>query len=366
MWHQVLSVGIVQAVAQIGPVTQSVRVAELDEPAPASHEPLRLVDRPMPEPTRDEVLIEVRACGVCRTDLQLVEGDLELHSHPIVPGHQIVGEVIAAGAASDWSIGSRVGVTWLAGACRRCAFCRSGRENLCHDARFTGWDRDGGFAEAVVADGRYVSPVPDGVGDVDVAPLLCGGVIGHRALRATGLTAGGRLGLYGFGASATIVLQLALHQGMDVHVATRSTSEQERARALGAQSVGTYDESPPQPLDAAITFAPVGSVVIDALRAVDRGGTVVVNAIHLDGIPAFDYGLLWHERSIKSVANVTRRDAAELLELAERIPLVTHHQQYPLDDANRALADLSSGQVRGAAVLVPGRDGIRENATRRR
>jgi propanol-preferring alcohol dehydrogenase len=339
--------------AQNSRMVKFVRVAELDEPAPATDEPLRLADRPIPEPTGHEVLIEVGACGVCRTDLQLVEGDLELHSHPVVPGHQVVGEVIAVGAAAHWSRGSRVGVTWLAGACGRCGFCRSGRENLCHDAHFTGWDRDGGFAEAVVADGRFVVPVPDDVDDVDVAPLLCGGVIGHRALRATGLAAGGRLGLYGFGASATIVLQLALHQEMNVHVATRSASEQERARALGARSVGAYDELPPQPLDAAITFAPVGSVVIDALRAVARGGTVVVNAIHLDGIPAFDYGLLWHERSIKSVANVTRRDAAELLELAERIPLVTHHQQYPLDDANRALADLASGRVSGAAVLVP-------------
>ena len=334
-------------------MTKTIRVAELDQPTPAGDGPLRLVERPVPVPADDEVLIKVTACGVCRTDLQLAEGDLELHSHPIVPGHQIVGEVIAAGAEASWSVGSHVGVTWLAGTCGRCRFCVSGRENLCHDARFTGWDRDGGFAEAVVADGRFVVALPDDVNDVDIAPLLCGGVIGHRALRSTGLTAGRRLGLYGFGASATIVLQLALHQGLDVHVATRSPSEQQRAQAMGAQSVGTYDQPPPQPLDAAITFAPVGSVVIDALRAVDRGGTVVINAIHLDGIPAFDYGLLWHERSIKSVANVTRRDAVELLELAKLIPLVTHHQQYPLDDANRALADLAAGEVSGAAVLVP-------------
>ncbi|MDH3294305.1 MAG: zinc-dependent alcohol dehydrogenase family protein [Acidimicrobiia bacterium] len=334
-------------------MTRITRVAELDQPAPAADGPLRLVGRPIPGPSHNEVLIAVNACGVCRTDLQLAEGDLELHLHPIVPGHQIVGEVIAAGAGANRSIGSRVGLTWLASTCGRCGFCRSGRENLCPGARFTGWDRDGGFAEAVVADSRFVVPVPDDMNDVDVAPLLCGGVIGHRALRSTGLTTGQRLGLYGFGASATIVLQLALHQGLDVHVATRSPLDQERALTLGAQSIGPYHEPPPQPLDAAISFAPVGSVVIDALRAVDRGGSVVVNAIHLDGIPAFDYGLLWHERSIKSVANVTRRDAVELLELAERIPLVTHHQQYRLEDANQALADLASGQVSGAAVLVP-------------
>ena len=195
--------------------------------------------------------------------------------------------------------------------------------------------------------------VPDRVADIDVAPLLCGGVIGHRALTLAGLADGGRLGLYGFGASATIVIQLALHRGMEVHVATRSKAEQERARDMGASSAGGYDEPPPHPLDAAITFAPAGSVVVDALRATNRGGTVVVNAIHLDEIPAFDYGLLWHERSIRSVANVTRQDASELLAMAAEIPLVTHHQAYELADANRALADLSAGRVSGAAVLLP-------------
>lgn len=329
------------------------RVAELDRPAPAPEGPLRLVDRPLGKPAAGEVLIEVSACGVCRTDLQLAEGDIDLHARPIVPGHQIVGQVVAAGAGASHPVGTRVGVTWLAGSCGRCAFCRSGRENLCHDATFTGWDRDGGFAEAVLADGRFVFPLPASSDPLDLAPLLCGGVIGHRALRATGLSAGQRLGLYGFGASATIVIQLARHQRMEVHVATRSPAEQERASDLGASSVGTYDELPPQPLDAVITFAPVGSVVVAALRAVDRGGAVVVNAIHLDEIPAFDYSLLWHERSIRSVANVTRQDAVELLELAGQVPLVTHRQEYALDDANRALADLSAGRVSGAAVLVP-------------
>jgi len=334
-------------------MTGNVRVAELATPAPAAAGPLRLVDRPPVEPGPGEVLIEVGACGLCRTDLQLAEGDLELHARPVVPGHQIVGRVLAAGPGADHPVGTRVGVTWLAGSCGRCDFCRSGRENLCPDARFTGWDRDGGFARATVADDRFVFTLPGTVADVDLAPLLCGGVIGHRALWLTGLGEGQRLGLYGFGASATIVIQLAVHAGLDVHVATRSAAERERARELGASSVGGYDERPPSPLDAAITFAPVGSVVVEALRSIGRGGTVVVNAIHLDEIPAFDYDLLWHERSIRSVANVTRRDAVELLALAEEIPLVTHHQEYALEEANRALADLSAGRVRGAAVLVP-------------
>lgn len=335
-------------------MTDPTRAAVLHRPAPADRGPLQLAERPRPEPGPGEVLLRVGACGVCRTDLQLAEGDLELHAAPVVPGHQIVGEVIAAGADAAQAVGERVGVTWIAGSCGECPWCRQGRENLCHQATFTGWDRDGGFADLVTADSRFVVSVPEGVSDVDVAPLLCGGVIGHRALKLTGLSDGARLGLYGFGASATIVIQLALHREMQVHVATRSEAEQERARAMGATSAGRYDEPPPHALDAAITFAPVGSVVVDALRAVDRGGTVVVNAIHLDEIPAFDYDLLWHERSIRSVANVTRQDAAELVHLAREIPLVTHHQEYALTDANRALAELAAGQVSGAAVLVPG------------
>ena len=331
----------------------TVRAAELERPAPAADGPLRLVERRWPEPGPGEVLLEVGACGVCRTDLQLAEGDLQLHTRPVVPGHQIVGRVAALGPGVERPIGSRVGVTWLADACQSCDLCRDGRENLCYRARFTGWDRDGGFAEAVVADDRFVFPLPGSLADVDLAPLLCGGVIGHRALTLTGLSAGQHLGLYGFGASATIVIQLARHRGLEVHVATRSEAERARAAELGAASVGPYDERPPRLLDGAITFAPVGSVVVDALRSVERGATVVINAIHLDQVPAFDYGLLWHERSVRSVANVTRGDAVELLALAQEIPLVTHHQEYPLDQANHALADLASGRVRGAAVLVP-------------
>lgn len=334
-------------------MAQLTQAAVLHRPGAAERGPLELTDRPRPEPGPGEVLIHVGACGVCRTDLQLAEGDLEMHARPVIPGHQIVGEVVAAGSDANQPVGARVGVTWIAGACGACDWCRDGRENLCRAATFTGWDRDGGFAELVTARSDFVVPVPEGVADIDVAPLLCGGVIGHRALRLTGLADGGHLGLYGFGASATIVIQLALHRGMTVHVATRSEAEQERAGRMGATSTGGYDEPPPLPLDAAITFAPAGSVVVDALRAIDRGGTVVVNAIHLDEVPAFDYGLLWHERSVRSVANVTRRDATELLALAREIPLVTHHQEYGLADANRALVDLSAGRVSGAAVLVP-------------
>lgn len=329
------------------------RAAVLDRPAPAAAGPLRLVERPRGEPGQGEILLEVAACGLCRTDLQLAEGDLELHAQPVVPGHQIVGRVVAAGPGATRSVGERLGVTWLGGTCGACGFCRGARENLCRQARFTGWDRDGGLADAVLADSRFVVPLPDDLADVDVAPLLCGGVIGHRALGLAGLAAGQRLGLYGFGASATIVIQLARHRGLEVHVATRSPAERDRAVELGATSVGSYGERPPRPLDAAVTFAPVGSVVVEALRSVERGGTVVVNAIHLDEIPAFDYGLLWHERSIRSVANVTRRDAVELLALAREIPLVTQHRDYPLSDVNRALADLAAGRVRGAAVIVP-------------
>ncbi len=334
-------------------MAQVMRAAVLNHPAAADRAPLETADRTVPEPDADEVLIRVGACGVCRTDLQLAEGDLEMHARPVVPGHQIVGQVVAAGPLANQAVGERVGVTWIAGACGDCHRCREGRENLCPSATFTGWDRDGGFAELVTARSEFVVPVPAGVADIDVAPLLCGGVIGHRALKLTGLAEGARLGLYGFGASATIVVQLALHRGMEVHVATRSEAERERARQMGASSAGGYDEPPPQPLDAAITFAPAGSVVVDALRATDRGGTVVVNAIHLDEIPSFDYGLLWHERSVRSVANVTRQDATELLSLASEIPLVTHHQEYALSEANLALADLSAGRVSGAAVLVP-------------
>lgn len=325
----------------------------LDAPAPIDQHPLHWRSRADAAPGAGEVLIDVTACGVCRTDLQICEGDLTARRLPIVPGHQVVGSVRQVGAGvEDLPVGTRVGVAWIAGTCGHCRFCASGRENLCERAVFTGWDRDGGYAEQVVADASFVHRLPDGYDDVAVAPLLCGGAIGYRCLETAGAAPGMRLGLYGFGASATIVVQLARHLGCEPYVVTRSKPELERAMRLGAVWAGTYDERPPVALDAAITFAPVGSVVVDALRAVDRGGTVVVNAIHLDHIPEFDYGLLWWERSIRSVANVTRHDVRRLLELAPAVPVVTEVDTYPFDQANDALIDLRDGRVRGAAVLV--------------
>lgn len=332
-----------------------MRAAVLHRPSPIGERPLALDEIPEPEPGPRDVVIDVTACGVCRTDLQLVEGDLAPRRLPIVPGHQVVGRVRAVGAevtgGAGPAIGDRVGVAWIATACGTCRFCRGGRENLCEQATFTGWDRDGGYAERTVADHRFVYPLPEGFDDLGAAPLLCGGVIGYRCLRLVEAAPGMRLGLYGFGASATIVIQVARHLGCDVYVVTRSAAEQQRALALGAAWVGEPGHVPPVPLDAAITFAPVGSVVIDALTALDRGGTVAVNAIHLDGIPAFDYERLWWERSIRSVANVTRADVTGLLDLAPRLPIVTHTDRYALDQANEALEALAQGRVSGAAVL---------------
>lgn len=318
--------------------------------------PLRLVQRDEPAPGRGELLLRLTACAVCRTDLQLATGDLTPRRLPIVPGHQAVGRVAAAGAGvTGWSIGDRAGVYWLFGTDGTCRFCRSGRENLCESAAFTGWDRDGGFAEAMVARADVAVRIPDGFADLDAAPLLCGGVIGFRALRVSGIQPGGRLGLYGFGASALLCIQVARHWGCEVHVRTRSETERQRALELGAASVGGYDDPPPHPLDAAITTAPAGDVVVAALRAVDRGGVVAINAIHLDRVPEFSYDWLWWERQLRSVANVTRRDAAEFMELAASIPIRTAVDVFPLEAGNEALRALAAGTIRGAAVLATGR-----------
>ncbi|GIU91158.1 MAG: alcohol dehydrogenase [Acidimicrobiia bacterium] len=328
-----------------------MRVVPLTRPGDLGS--LREVELDDPRPGPGEVLIEVEACAVCRTDLQLCAGDLPPRRLPVVPGHQAVGRVTEVGPDSQGvTVGTRVGVFWLAGACRTCRFCSTGRENLCVAAEFTGWDRDGGFATRLVARADYV--VPMGPGDpTELAPLLCGGVIGYRAFRRCGVEPGGSLGLYGFGASADLVLQLAVGWGCDVYVVTRSEQGRARALELGAAWVGSPGETPPVPLDGAITFAPVGRVVVEALGHVDRGATVVINAIHLDGIPSFDYGLLWWERSLASVANVTRRDAAEFLALASRTGIRTHPRPYPLAEASQALVDLDRGRLDGTAVLVP-------------
>jgi propanol-preferring alcohol dehydrogenase len=313
------------------------------------------VDLPDPVAGPGEIVVRVSACGVCRTDLQIAEGDIAARRLPIVLGHQPVGRVESVGPGVDgWAAGDRAGAGWFGGACGSCPRCRAGRENLCEAAVFTGWDRDGGFAERIAVRADAALRIPDGFADIDAAPLLCGGVIGYRALRLSGIEPGGRLGLYGFGASALIAIQVARHWGCEVHVATRSERERERAIALGAASVGGYHDPPPTPLDAAVTFAPAGAVVVAALRAVDRGGTVAINAIHLDGIPAFDYDLLWWERSIRSVANFTRRDAEELLALAAAIRIRTAVDRFPLHAGNDALARLAAGGVEGAAVLEIG------------
>ncbi|MCL2725483.1 MAG: zinc-dependent alcohol dehydrogenase family protein [Polyangiaceae bacterium] len=304
-------------------------------------------------PKDGEIMLAVSACGVCRTDLQIVDGDLAARRLPIVPGHQIVGRVTAIGrGVTGWSLGDRAGVGWLAWTCGVCTYCASGHENLCERAHFTGWDEDGGYATHARVHADFAFRLPDGFSDLDAAPLLCGGVIGYRSLVRSGIRPGGRLGLYGFGASALITMQVARHWGCRIFVATRSARERERAHAMGAEWTGRYDEAPPEPLDAAITFAPAGDVVIAALGHTAPGGTVAINAIHLDRIPTFSYDMLWRERNLVSVANYTRMDAAALVDLARTIPIRTHFETHPLADANAALERLREGHVDGSAVLV--------------
>lgn len=338
-----------------------MRALQLERPGSASERRLVLRDGPDPQPGPGEIRLRVAACGVCRTDLQLAAGDLAARRLPIVPGHQAVGVVDALGSGvGDWRLGERAGVAWLASACARCAACRRGLENLCAEARFTGWDRDGGYASHLVARADFALRIPAGFDDLSAAPLLCGGVIGYRALRIAGVGPGARgmrLGLYGFGASALCAIQVARHFGCEVYVVTRSGAERARAAALGAVWTGTDHETPPVPLDAAVTFAPAGEVVLRALAALGRGGTVVVNAIHLDRVPSFSYDLLWWERCVRSVANFTRRDAREFLALAAQIPVRTTIERHPLADGARALARLEAGEVQGAAVLEIGSAG---------
>ncbi len=324
----------------------------LEQPGPIVGWPLRTTEVDDLKPAPGEISIGVAACGVCRTDLQIVEGDLAARTLPIVPGHQVVGRVLRVGdGVSEWAVGERAGVAWLAGACGSCEYCRSGRENLCVDAVFAGWDQDGGYAEQIVVRADYALRIPSSFSDIDAAPLLCGGIIGYRSLKISGIRPGGRLGLYGFGASALLAMQVATHWGCDVFVATRSPIEQERATEMGAAWTGSYHDRAPVALDAAVTFAPVGYVVVEALKSVARGGTVAINAIHLDRIPEFGYDLLWGERQIRSVANFTLEDAREFLDLAAEIPIRTVPDVYPLADANLALHRLKDGLIEGAAVL---------------
>jgi propanol-preferring alcohol dehydrogenase len=315
--------------------------------------PLRAVaDAAEPEPGPGQALVAVHACGVCRTDLHIADGELTAPRYPVIPGHQVVGTVLATGDGAEMEPGARVGIPWLAWTCGECRYCRSGRENLCVKARFTGLDVDGGYAARASADARYCFPLPDGYGDLEAAPLLCAGLIGHRALRMTGDAE--RLGLYGFGASAHIVCQVALHQGRRVLAFTRAddTASQAFALSLGCEWAGDAMGPAPEELDAAIIFAPAGALVPTALRALAPGGVVVCAGIHMSDIPSFPYADLWRERSIRSVANLTRDDARELLDLAPRVPVRTHVTTYPLDRANDALDDLRAGALEGAAVLV--------------
>jgi len=316
--------------------------------------PLAMRERPLPAPRAGELLVEVKACGVCRTDLHVVDGELEHPKLPLVPGHEIVGRVAAIGAGvGGFTIGERVGVPWLGATCGVCPYCRSGAENLCDAPVFTGYTRDGGYATHAVADARFCFPLGETGDDADIAPWLCAGLIGWRSYRMAG--EGEALGLYGFGAAAHILAQVAKWQGRRVFAFTRKgdTAAQEFARSLGAVWAGGSDETPPEPLDAAIIFAPVGALVPAALKAVRKGGRVVCGGIHMSDIPSFPYALLWEERHVMSVANLTRQDAREFLSVAPQVGVKCAVTRYPLMRANEALSDLREGRLRGAAVLIP-------------
>jgi propanol-preferring alcohol dehydrogenase len=333
-----------------------VRAWVVHEPGAIDDGPLALVDRPLPEPGPREVRVAVSVCGVCRTDLHLAEGDLPPHGTDVVPGHEIVGVVDALGpGARRFDIGERIGVAWLRHTCGTCRFCSRGDENLCIDPRFTGWDADGGYAEHTVVDERYAYRLPDAFSDETAAPLLCAGIIGYRALRRTELPPKGRLGIYGFGGSAHLAAQVALAEGASVHVMTRSEDARRLALDLGATWAGDTFDTPPQPLDAAIVFAPAGEIVPAALSVLDRGGTVAVAGIHLSDIPPLDYAEhLFQERQLRSVTANTRLDGEEFLDLAARIGIRVETVPYELEHADRALADLAHDRFTGAAVLSVG------------
>lgn len=319
-----------------------------------SKTPLRALELPRPKPRANEILIQVRACAVCRTDLHVVDGELPGPKLPLVPGHEIVGIVAERGKkARRFKTGDRVGVPWLGWACGRCKFCRSGRENLCDRAQFTGYTRDGGYAEFTVADERFCFPIPKKYSDAEAAPLLCAGLIGFRSFKIC--RDAKRIGIYGFGAAAHIITQIAKYQGREIFAFTRRGDAKARqfAKSLGASWSGHSEMLPPKKLDAAIIFAPVGNLVPLALAAVDKGGTVVCGGIHMSRIPAFDYDLLWEERSVCSVANLTRRDGDEFFKIAPRVPVRTTVETFPLASANEALEKLRTGKLTGAAVLVP-------------
>ncbi|WTH49244.1 zinc-dependent alcohol dehydrogenase family protein [Streptomyces sp. NBC_01550] len=334
--------------------TQMLSGWAVGTPGPMRTGPLVPAHRPVAAPGPDELLLEVEACGVCRTDLHLAEGDLTPHRPSTIPGHEIVGRVSSVGeAVSVFRVGDRVGGAWLRGTCGSCRYCRAGRENLCPRSTYTGWDRDGGFADLVLVPEAFAYPLPETQDAALLAPLLCAGIIGYRSLRRSALPTGGRLGIYGFGASAHLAAQVALSEGATVHVMTRSAQARELAVSLGASSVGGAYDSPPEPLDSAILFAPVGDLVPVALEALDRSGTLAIAGIHLSDIPVLNYQRhLFQERNLRSVTSNTRQDGREFLELAERIGIQVTVSRYPLNRADQALTDLAADRVNGAAVLT--------------
>lgn len=320
--------------------------------APVETNPLDFTESPRPQLRGDSVLVRVHACGVCRTDLHVIEGELPPRKLPVIPGHQIVGRIEEVGEhVTRFRGGERVGIPWLHQTCGECEYCRSGKENLCERATFTGYVVDGGYAEYAVAPADFVYPIPDGFGDEQAAPLLCAGIIGFRSLRLSGIESGGRLGLYGFGAAAHVAIQVARHWGAEVFAFTRDTRHQQLALELGAAWAGGANNEPPVKLDSAIIFAPAGELVIAALKALKKGGTVALAGIHMSPIPPLDYQLLYHERVVRSVANNTRQDGEDFLHTAAEIPIRTQVQVFPLSEANAALNALKHDAVRGAAVI---------------
>ncbi len=329
-----------------------MKACVLERPAPIETTPLTLREVPAPDPAPGSLLVAVTACGVCHTDLHLVEGELPHPKLPVVPGHEVVGRVAAVGAGvTRFRVGDRVGIPWLHQTCGTCDYCRRGQENLCEAARFTGYTADGGYAEYLTVPQDFAVPIPDRFSDEEAAPLLCAGIVGYRALRQADLQPGERLGIFGFGASGHLVLQVARHWGCEVYVFSRSEEHRAHARALGAAWAGTATDTPPAPLDRAISFAPAGWLVPVALGHLRRGGTLCINAIHTSPIPEMPYALLWHERTLRTVANATRRDAEEFIALAAQIPLQVTAQRFDLDAANEVLAHLKRGAITGAAVL---------------
>ena len=325
----------------------------LSESAPIEQSPLALGDLPIPDPGRGQIRIRVRVCGVCHTDLHTVEGELALPKLPVVPGHQIVGVVDALGeGVTRFQVGDRVGVPWLHQTCGQCDFCRRGDENLCESAQFTGLHVDGGYAEYTLAPAGFAYPIPDAFSDAAASPLLCAGIIGYRSLRLSEVRPGQRLGLYGFGASAHIAIQVARHWNCEVYVFTRSKSHRQLARELGAVWVGDARDDPGARMHSSITFAPAGWIVPEALRVLEKGGTLAINAIHMSPIPEMPYDLIYYERTLRSVANSTRQDAGELLSIAAEIPIQTEVSLFPLENANQALQTLKASQIDGAAALT--------------